>query len=86
MRRSQVTRAMSERFAQQAEAYEKGGAVYLWREYLSVLDQYLPGIRKYVVASSRVDSWVYEVDLKEKLEPDLFEGLGVPDKLKEQTK
>lgn len=86
VRRSQVTRAMSERFAQQAEAYEKGGAVYLWREYLSVLDQYLPGIRKYVVASSRVDSWVYEVDLKEKLEPDLFEGLGVPDKLKEQTK
>lgn len=86
VRRSQVTQAMSERFAKQVEAYEKGGEVYLWREYLSVLEQYLPAMRKYVVASSQVDSWVYEVDLKEKLEPDLFEGLGVPDKLKEQTK
>jgi hypothetical protein len=43
-------------------------------------------MRKYVFASKNVDSWVYEVDLKEKLEPDLFEGLGVPDKLKEYTK
>ncbi len=85
-RRSQVARATSERFGRQVEAYEKGGEVYLWREYLSVLEQYLPAMRKYVVASSKVDNWVYEVDLKEKLEPDLFEGLGVPDKLKEQTK
>ena len=47
-------------------------------EYLSVLDEFLLSMRKYVFIADNVDSWVYELDLKEKLQPDLFSGLGLP--------
>ncbi|MBN1436701.1 MAG: hypothetical protein JW936_06480 [Sedimentisphaerales bacterium] len=78
-RRSLTTQAISERFRQQCLAYELGGNVYLMREYLSVLDEYLPAMRKYVFIADNVDSWVYELDLQEKLQPDLFSGLGLPE-------
>lgn len=77
VRREKVTEAISKRFEQQAEAYEKGKDVYLWREYLSVLDEYIPELRKYVVDSDDVDSWVYLFDLKEQLQPDLLSGLDI---------
>jgi regulator of protease activity HflC (stomatin/prohibitin superfamily) len=77
--RSEVARADAERFAHQIEAHQKGGQVYLWREYLSVMDQMLPAMRKYVINSDNVNSWIYELDLKEKLQPDLFDlGLEEP--------
>jgi len=77
--RSEVARADGERFAHQIEAYQKGGQVYLWREYLSVMDRMLPAMRKYVITSDNVNSWIYELDLKEKLQPDLFDlGLEEP--------
>lgn len=65
------------RFANNIEAYEKGGDVYLQREYLSVLDEYMPRLRKYVIASDNVDSWVYEFDLKENIKTDMFSTLGI---------
>jgi len=80
--RSQLARAGAERFAQQLEAYRKGRNVYLWREYLSVLDEMLPTMRKYIITSDNVGHWVYELDLKEKLQPDLFEGLGITEENK----
>jgi modulator of FtsH protease HflK len=79
-RRSRMAQATGDRFASQLEAYQKGGQVYQWREYLSVLEEFMPSLRKYVIASSNVNRWVYEMDLKEKLQPDLFEGLGIPEK------
>ena len=79
-RRSRLAEADAERFSSQQEAFAQGGQVYQWREYLSVLDETLPDNRKYVIASSKVNRWVYELDLKEKLQPDLFEGLGIPEK------
>ena len=81
--RSQLARAGAERFARQLEAYRKGKNVYLWREYLSVLDEMLPDMRKYIITSDNVGHWVYELDLKEKLQPDLFEGLGINEEDKE---
>lgn len=75
--RSTIAQAVAGRFGQQREAFEKGGEVYIWREYLSVLDQTLPALRKYVISSNNVNSWVIEMDLKEKLQPDLFTGLGI---------
>ena len=77
-RRAAVSKAEGERFGRQLEAFKKGKGVYLEREYLSVLDKYLPAMRKYVLASDKVNRWVYELDLKEKLQPDLFEGLDIP--------
>ena len=41
------------------------------------LNEVLPNIRKYVVDSEKFGSWVYELDLKDKLQSDLFENLDV---------
>jgi len=73
--RSEVARATSERFLRQNEAYQKGNNVYLWREYLSVLEEKIVPLRKYVILSDKLDRMVHEIDLKEKLQPDIFEGL-----------
>ncbi len=51
-----------------------------------MLEEMLPGRRKYVQASPAVKRWVYEVDLKESVQPDLFEGLGLEEKKQESAK
>ena len=78
--REKLAQADAERFSKQVEAYKKGGNVYLWREFHAVQDEFLPKMRKYLIASENVDDWVYEFDLKENLKPDLFKGLGLDDK------
>lgn len=82
--RVENAQASAERFSNQMVAYEKGKDVYLWREYLSVLDESLSGIRKYILASDNVDSWVYEVDLKEKLQPSIFDDFGISEQENDQ--
>ena len=78
-----LAQADAQRFGGQLEAYKKGGDVYRWREFLSVLDERLPSMRKYIISSDDVDNWTYEIDLKEKLQPDLMKGLGVPQEKQE---
>ena len=84
--RSRVAEAEANRFTQQIKAYEEGGSIYLEREYLSLLDELLPGRRKYVMDSDHIDSWVYEFDMKEKLQPDLFRNIKIPTSEQESTK
>jgi len=83
--RSLVTQATAQRFDQQMQAYAKGKDVYLWREYLTVLDETLTPLRKYFISSQNVNSWIYELDLKEKLQPDLFEGLDLAKKPEQES-
>jgi len=73
-----LTKAKAARFSKQIEAYEQGQDIYLLREYLAVLEEFLPQMRKYVFAFTDVKSLIYEVDLTENLQPDLFEGLEIP--------
>lgn len=84
--RAMIAEADAKRFSQQIKAYESGGSIYLEREYLSVLDDVLPGRRKYVMDSDDIDSWVYTFDLKEKLQPDLFRDIKIPTSEQESTK
>ena len=77
--RSRLAKSQAKQFANQMVAYEKGGQVYLWREYLSVLDEFLPQMRIYFLASSNVTRVIYDVNLEEHLKPDLFEGLDLPE-------
>ena len=84
--RATVSEAEANRFTQQLLAYKEGGSIYLVREYLSVLDELLPGRRKYVVDSDDIDSWIYEFDLKEKLQPDLFQDIKIPTSEQESSK
>ncbi len=81
--RTAIAKADALRFNHQLEAYKKGGDVYRWREFLSVLDERLPSMRKYIISSDDVKNWTYEIDLKEKLQPDLMKGLGVPQEKQE---
>lgn len=75
--RSTIAEAEANRFAQQIKAYQAGGSIYLEREYLSVLDELLPGRRKYVMDADDTDRLVYTFDLKEK-PTDLFKDIEVP--------
>ena len=78
--RAALARGQADRFDGQIAAWKQCGDrkdIYYWRRYLSVLDETLPPMRKYLMASDRADQWVYELDLKEKIQPDLFEGLNI---------
>ncbi|MCP4708099.1 MAG: hypothetical protein GY869_05705, partial [Planctomycetes bacterium] len=75
--RPQVEKARSERFLEQMESYDKGGTVYLMREYFSILDTLVPQMRKYVTATEAVGRSVYEINLEDKLTPDLFSNFGL---------
>jgi len=70
--RPQVEKARSLRFLVQLESYDKGGTVYLMREYFSILDILVPQMRKYVTATEAVGRSIYEINLEDKLTPDLF--------------
>jgi regulator of protease activity HflC (stomatin/prohibitin superfamily) len=75
-RRTQ-TEASAVHFADQVKAHRLGGDLYLKHERYKTLNEVLPNIRKYVVDSEKFGSWVYELDLKDKLQSDLFENLDV---------
>ena len=74
--RPQVEKARSLRFLEQLESYDKGGTVYLMREYFSILDTLVPQMRKYVTATEAVGRSIYEINLEDKLTPELFSGFG----------
>jgi len=75
--RPEVEKARSERFLEQMKSYEQGGSVYLMREYFSILDTLVPPMRKYVTATEAVGRSIYEINLEEKLTPDLFTNFGL---------
>lgn len=75
-RRTQ-TEANAMHFEDQVKAHRLGGDLYLMSERYKTLNEVLPNIRKYVVDSEKFGSWIYELDLKDKLQSDLFENLDV---------
>jgi regulator of protease activity HflC (stomatin/prohibitin superfamily) len=81
--KSALARADAERYQQQVTAFQEGGQIYLWREYLSVLDDYLPDLRKKLIVTSSVENWVHELDLTDTVEASLFEGLGIDQPVQE---
>ncbi len=74
--REEIAEANAQRFKDQITAYEKGQNVYLLREYMSVLEEYLPAMRKYYYGPENVNDWVYELDLNEKLKGILEESFN----------
>ena len=75
--KSVLAQANAKRYQQQITAFQEGGQLYLWREYLSVLENYLPDLRKKLIVTSGVNNWVNELDLTDTVEASLFEGLGI---------
>ena len=72
--KSVLAKADAERYQHQVTAFREGGQIYLWREYLSVLDEFYPDLRKKLIVTSSVDNWVHELDLTDNIETSLFEG------------
>jgi regulator of protease activity HflC (stomatin/prohibitin superfamily) len=64
---------IARRFASQVKAYHAAEEIYKREQLLTVLEEGLQNIRKYVVVADANDSQVYIVDLQEKLAPSLYE-------------
>jgi regulator of protease activity HflC (stomatin/prohibitin superfamily) len=71
-----LAKATGERFAGQLKAYRAAPHIYPQQQRLAVLDEVLPGMRKYVVVADANDSQVTIVDLKPKSKVDLLGFMG----------
>ena len=70
---STLAEATGKRFQEQIKAYRAAEDIY-WQELrLSMLEEALSGIRKYIVAADTNDTQVFVIDLNEKLVPNLYD-------------
>ena len=72
-REATLARATGERFAGQLRAYRAAEEIYKRQLRLTVFEEALENIRKYVVVADQNDTQVFIVDFKEKLTPGLYE-------------
>lgn len=77
--RATLARAAADRFVGQLKAYRAAPRIYTRDQRLAVLEEVLPGIRKYIVVSDPNNSEVVIVDLQDKVTPDLYEIGGLPE-------
>jgi membrane protease subunit HflK len=68
-----LARATGDRFSEQLKAYNAAPEIYLQEQRLSMLEETLDDIRKYVVVADQNDTQVTIIDLQEKLEPSIYD-------------
>jgi len=68
-----LSEAKGKRFKDQVLAYEASPDIYKRQLRLTMLEEALAGIRKYIVVAEDEDTQVYMIDLQEKLAPDLYD-------------
>jgi len=68
-----LARATGDRFAEQLKAYRAAPEIYLQEQRLSMLEEALDDIRKYVVVADQNDTQITIIDLQEKLSPSIYE-------------
>lgn len=78
-----LAEATSVQFAGQLKAYQDAPKIYVHEQWLTMLEEALKDIRKYVVVAGPNDTQVTIFDFQEKLTPDLMDYLGG---LEENTK
>ncbi len=76
--RAEIAAADSDRFLKRLEAYRQAPSVFKTRLYLATFRDSVKDARKYIIAASP-DSEVIQINLEEKLSPDLFD-LGPTEK------
>jgi regulator of protease activity HflC (stomatin/prohibitin superfamily) len=69
-----LARATGDRFADQLKAYEAAPEIYLQEQRLSMLEETLDDIRKYVVVADQNDTQITIIDLQEKLAPSIYDS------------
>ena len=72
-KKSAVAKATGQRFQSQVKANQASPQIYKQQQRLSMLEDVLVGIRKYVVVSDDNDSEVMIIDLQESLTPSLYD-------------
>jgi len=78
-----VAKATGDRFSEQLKAYRAAPEIYLQEQRLSMLEETLDDIRKYVVVADQNDTQITIIDLQEKLAPSIYES-GVIEESSEQ--
>jgi len=68
-----LAEATGERFAGQLKAYAAAPEIYVKEQRLSMLEEALDNIRKYVVVADPNDAQVTIIDLQEKLSPSIYD-------------
>jgi regulator of protease activity HflC (stomatin/prohibitin superfamily) len=68
-----LAKATGKRFQSQVLAYKASPKIYIKEQRLSMLEEALEKIRKYVVVADSDDEQVFIIDLKEKLTPSLYD-------------
>jgi regulator of protease activity HflC (stomatin/prohibitin superfamily) len=77
-----LARSTGERFAGQLAAYEAAPDIYMQEQRLAVLEETLPGIRKYVVAVDPNDRQVIIMDLQDRPPTNLLDMTGVEETIR----
>lgn len=68
-----LAKASGERFDSQLKAYRAAKEIYVRDQRLTVFEETLGNIRKYIVVADPNDTQVFIVDVKEKLTPSLYD-------------
>jgi len=68
-----LAKATGDRFTEQLKAYKAAPEIYLQEQRLSMLEETLDDIRKYVVVADQNDTQITIIDLQEKLAPSIYE-------------
>jgi len=77
--RATLAKAAADRFTGQLKAYRAAPRIYMREQRLAVLEETLPGVRKYIVVSDPNNSEVVIVDLTDQVTPDLYKIGGLPE-------
>jgi len=75
-----LAKATGERFASQLKAYRAAKEIYKRQLRLSVLEEALKNVRKYVVVADQNDTQVFIIDVQEKLTPSIYDIGGFEEK------
>ncbi len=71
--RAVLAKATGTRFAGQLKAYRAAPEIFLRQHRLAMLEETLPGVRKYVVLGEDEDTEVYIIDLQKSDEGSLYD-------------
>jgi regulator of protease activity HflC (stomatin/prohibitin superfamily) len=71
--KAELARATGERFSSQLKAYRAAPEIYKQQQRLTMLEQSLEDIRKYVVIADSNYTQIFIVDVQEKLMPSLYD-------------
>jgi membrane protease subunit HflK len=75
--------ATGDRFTEQLKAYKAAPEIYLQEQRLSMLEETLDDVRKYVVVADQNDTQITIIDLQDKLAPSIYDSGVIEENVKQ---